>query len=612
MKKILSIVLVLCMLFTGCFMLFSCSDPENTGDNGDGNKKLTVEDLQNNPGLVAAGLTKAFSAFFDVAGVNSVIGNMNKGSVALVVDNEMLKEEIGLGKTQMTVYADTQDNLLNKLVLDLQVALGEENLGGVIYIDKDGIAASGESIFGSDDAYKVDIPNIVANFKDSALAQMAGGEEAVNALLPTFEMLVKAWELPFAETAKDSEDYAELVAWNNEALKKLNPVVKAETVNGVEALTLTYEFTNETIEAYFTYVAENLPDLFVDVYGNFASVMDLPEFSEETVGQGKDMIINYMNQYVVIDLDLSASIAQDGGALVNEAIKGTVAPSEELKTAEGVDGSATIDVSVNASATAITMNMAVNAEVTESDETMEIEASAAINLTKEEKDGNVIIKGDVDVISVAPEAMELNDVLVLSATYDKADGDLEVKADVNLEEYVGQKISAELKGNIGIKDGKVTVAINSVGAASGSTGVTLSDLGVSIVVDPTATVPAVSADAKEIMSLTAEDWQALIESISDSPLVGLIGSIGAEDSPAFRVGSYTSDAGLTYTFYEDGTFDCEMVVLEAVITASGEYVYDGGKVNMQLPVGDSEYRGMFAEYYGDVIVIDGISFYYEY
>ena len=91
MKKILSVMLVLCMLFTGCFMLFSCGGPE-AGQEPE--KKLTVEDLEKNPTLIAAGAAKALTSFFDVAGIGKVVDGMNKGGVSLIVDNEMLKDEI--------------------------------------------------------------------------------------------------------------------------------------------------------------------------------------------------------------------------------------------------------------------------------------------------------------------------------------------------------------------------------------------------------------------------------------------------------------------------------------------------------------------------------------
>ena len=513
MKKILSVVLVLCMLFTGCFMLFSCNNPAAN----EGEKKLTVEDLENNPTLIAVGASKALTAFFDVAGVSNVLNGMNKGAVSLIVDNADLKDGIGLGKTELTIYSDTQNNLLNKLAVKVNAAYADETYGGILYVDKDGIGVAGESIFGTEDAYKVDILNLMKNFESSALKDMLGGEAASEIVGTSFTLLTDSWKMLFVETVEDSP-YNEMIEWSNNAIKEFKPVVKAETVDGVEALTVTYEITNDTIEAYLNSVVENVPEHYMDVMSNFVDKMGLDlSFDKETIEEGMELIIDRMNLSLVIDLKMTATIACEGGALLNSAIKGDVTPAEEL-VPNAEDMKISVEMTMDASADAIAFEMKMLADLGE--EMGKADISEAINLSKKTEGGNIVIKVDADVAAQIPsmeEKMEYNDIVVLTATY-AADGALNVEAEVNVPE--SEKIEATLTGSILVKDGKATIAIDSIAAES--FGFEVSDLGISIVIDPTAEVPTPEG-AKEIMSLTSEELMALVESVSNGPLADLFG-----------------------------------------------------------------------------------------
>ena len=519
MKKILSVMLVLCMLFTGCFMLFSCGNPDAGKDP---EKKLTVEDLENNPNLIAVGASKALTAFFDVAGISNVVEGMNKGAVSVVVDNAMLKDEIGLGKTEVTVYTDMQNELLNKIAMKLNANYEDETYGGIFYIDKNGMGVSGESIFGTDDTYKVDILNLMDNFKNSALMDMMGGEAAAEIVAPSFELLSTTWKMLFVETAEDSP-YNEMVEWNNNAMKAFKPTVKAETINGVEALTLTYEINNETIEAYFESVIGNVPEHYIDVMSNLVNTLGLDlSFEKEMLEQGKELIIDRMNAMLNIDIDASASIACEGGALLNASVKGDVSPTAESAPAAGADAKIAVEFALSASADAIKVEMKEDMNMGE--EMGAGSMSVALNMTKKTEDGKVAINADVDAALNMPsleEEMKLDDVVALTVTFE-ADGDLKVEADINIPEM--EKITASMEGSLIVKDGKATIAIDSVGAA----GFAMTDLGISFVIDPTATVPAVPEDAKEVMSLTAEEWQALIENVMNSPLANLFGASKGE------------------------------------------------------------------------------------
>jgi len=518
-KKILSIVLVLCMLGMGCVSFTSC---------GDGSQ-LKVEDLQNSEKqmeILADGADQTIGEFFGFGDVSNALEGMNAGAVTVIVDNAMLTSSMGLGESSATVYFDSNGGLLKSLALEINALLGEQELGGILSLDKNDIAISSETLLGSDTAYKLNLSNLSQNFANSYLMEFAssyqGGAMVWSALATILEC---SWDMVFPNDSENSMFYA---IWNPEVLQNFDPAVKAEQINGKDMITVVYTINNETIASYLRYYVDCIPEEAAETILTELNLISgfIGEMPGETLDGLYDMWkedmeqeIASLNENAVVDVTMSVSVEADGGALTAAKVEGSVVPAATLELKDEFNFEADFSIS----ATEIALNADIEAKVSDRwTQTLSTHAyGASVKLTREENDGVITINGDVDASMEQPGTtkMEFSDLGSMTITYDTKSGDFDLNAGLNLESLSIQNGSVSLEGNLSVKNGKVSLGVESVGAG----GLVFEDVGVTVVIDPNAKVPAIAENATDLLSMSLEEIGALMGDIEKSPLNNLLG-----------------------------------------------------------------------------------------
>lgn len=650
MKKLLSILLVLCML---CTVMVSCAEGEfdglGTTDNSgatdgttapdDGNTTtspdgdsgntpddaLTADDLKNDSlTVITDSYNKALIPFFDAANVIATLSGMEKGAAHITVENAMLTEESGIGKITESLYFDFTDGAFNKIVSDTDVVIGEETLGATIFVEKENLAMLGEALFSTENAYKLGLVGLVDAFTKSELKAILDEEDAesVEDFMLALQTIEDVWKKVSAPI--DEAMIAEYKAWAENVLAAFNPVVKEETLNGKSVLTITYTMTNETIEAYLEAALTQLPESFYDMMLMVNSMNGMTITKEEMkamLDEGyAEMIEEFRSIEMNISLLCSYSIVKDTGALAQMSLVGTIDQTAD-EDAVVVNPNVTLTFAENA----IVLNAKIDYTENEVTET----ANMVFTLTREEKDGVVTFKGDLDAFGTDSENNEIkqDDIIVLLTTYNKTTGALAMEITLTNEYEIsnGEETFVEKEvqtlsfgGTLTVADGKVSFTADSFGAS----GMSITDIGVKIVIDTKAEIPAIPEDAINVMDMTAEDWMALAEGIENSMLRQLIGSMGgSEDTTMMPImpGTYIRDGGMGLTLYDDGSFSFG---LGAIISMEGYYYInpndEGDGLMLTLAFSDENKGGewveqtMSLEIMGDVLIIDDVKYYYDY
>ncbi len=604
MKKLLSLLLVLCMLFTGCILFASCGNDGNDGDDNtestdDGN--VDVGDMTDNAaGVIANGTSKSFANFFDIAGIGETADKaMQNGSVTFAIDGLFaalgLSDEIpALSATQ---YVDTETH---KLAYEFVI---DNNMKMTLWADKNGVTISGnEALLGSNKSFKLDIANLKNDLQNSEFAAML--EDMPEMLAKLEETLMTLWATVFDATETTVPNNEAIVAWTKNVIGKFNPVVTEETVNGTEVVTLTYTFSNETIAAAWKESINGCPediwtslvDMFKDAIPDAADL----DLTKETVLAQMDGMIAQMNEAVEIDLTVSVSVAKEGGALVATVAKGKVAP-------KAIGGEANVDLSVALSESEITLSVTVDVKVGE--ETAK--AVGTLALTKTEKDGKNIISIDADATyKQGSMEMKLEDVLQGEISYEKNTGNYAVSATINAGDITG--INVKLEGTAKVQDGKATVTVDKVGYMN----ISLTDLGLSVVFDSNANVPAIPADAQNLLSMTMEQLMELAEELEAAPVIDVLEKIEDlfkhETAEMVLEGTFAKSGlipNVFYAFTHDGSFvKTEMGEDDGMNTVTGIYEIHGDTI-LFIYFDDEEGHEVGLEYSfeydGDTITIDG-------
>ena len=615
MKKILSIVLVLCMLGMGCVSMISC---------GNFVGELVPEVLQENEKQVEAlsqGADKALTEFFDVAGVKNTLGGMKKGAVTVIVDNEMLSEEIGIGKINETLYFDFSNNVVNAIVSDTEVEYGEDTLGATLYLDGKTITAVSDALFGSNQAYKITVSDF-ANLENGALGSIVSDEMLSSAALAT---LRDVWQMLLPSEANDSF-YVELAGWGVNLFDCFRPSVVAEKLDGRDVVTITYTLNNETVANFLVACYKDFPGT---VFEQMVAILDglseqLPEINVEEIlaflEEKTDELPARLNEAMTLDLAARFSLTKESGTLMASEIAGTV----EMKQGETPSVIA-VDAKFLTSSNEISLD--VSADITVKSplayvEDMKYGYAVSGKLTKTENNDGVTIIGDVDASSFVmyygqQKETKMNDLFGLNVTYSK-NGALSVNAAIGMNDA---RTEAALTGNLSIDGGKVTLEVDSVTAK----GIVLNDLGITVILDPNASIPEAPSDATELLTMNEAAWISLMDKVQNSKLGKLFfasqkpehdfndGAINLPNNElpiGFLSGTYKSEYGDTFTFGALGSYEYK----DAGNSISGFYVVDlvNGTLLLEFETdGDVSVEQYQIEKGEGVLVIDGVAYYLE-
>ena len=464
MKKILSLVLVLCMLVTSCVLFSSCA-------------KVNTKDIEKNP---QATLNEAFenmsSDFFtDDADMGKVIKKaLESGAVTLSFESEDLMGGM-LTKISETVYMNEKDK---KIVSDTAVTMGGEELAARIFFDKSGIAINSEAILGSNKTLAIKLATLSEKLENSFLATMMELEaEDMAEVKDTIEQIKIAYESGFEEDKKEAEKFA------NELYKLLGQTVSTETVElpdgkKVKCAVASYSITNDTLEAFLKKAYEKYAPDDAD--------------ADEAVGE----MLASLDEAIELNVTAKVYINQKTNKVVKMGIGGSV-------TAKEVDETATLALDLLFTDKEITVSL----DVTDIEEPVSIDAK----LTKEEADGTVTYKLSVDATSGSVTVNGIN----ASYSYTKKTGDIALNLDIYNDG--DERIAIELKGKITVTKDEAKIEFTSLKFADTTVAFKLT-----VGFKATAEIPEVPTDAKDVMDLTEEDWTEIMTEFQGSKLGSLI------------------------------------------------------------------------------------------
>ncbi len=238
MKKIISILLVMVMLFTGCVMFSSCS-------------AVNENDLKNDPytTLNTALQNTSIRFFAEDAKTNKVVQKVEEGKGKITLSFE--SAELEIPKSEVAIYSDSK---AQQVIANFSTNIDGTALGADMYINKDMLALASSSILGTDDAFAVYFATFANDLKDSFLSQMLGLDaEDISEIVKNFNDAFEQADLTEEELKNDFKEICE-------ALKMSVATEDGDIVS-------TYVINNETLRAVLSgdnYISDMITDADLD------------------------------------------------------------------------------------------------------------------------------------------------------------------------------------------------------------------------------------------------------------------------------------------------------------------------------------------------------------
>ena len=469
MKKLLSILLVLSMLFAigACFT--SCD-------------ALSIEDVKNNPVNALLEAEKlAWERFAnDDYGIEGVVTDTLKGgSIELAFAQEAL---LGAGTAiKATLYTG------DKQAASLLYTAGDKSYTADIFSDENGIIVDIPDLLGGK-AVGVFYDTLKEKLADSALAEMM--ELPPEAAAELVSMLDK-YKTTIETSMKDSIEDAEKTA--NEYLDLMKKEITEETVGDELCAVLPLTLDNEVLVAVIEKAVDSLA---------------LSEEEKATLLAEFD--INALNEMLSLDVTVKAYLALSDGRLVKFVYGGEMASvSDESSARMAAPEEISFDITLSFTDTAIT----ASGTVTANGESATV--SCNLNKTVEEEKSIYTLSASIGAEGVS-ETID-----ILKYTFNKADKTFSLKAEIEGETVI-------VKGNVSSTKTTAKIAITEIRA--GSIGV---ELDLSLTFNKDAKAPDAPTDALDVVGLTAEEWQSLMTTVQESPLFALIESLLSENESDF-------------------------------------------------------------------------------
>jgi len=474
MKKLLSVLLVLSMLVTSCIFFVSCD-------------KVSVKDVEKDPyAAINEAAQNTYNEFFTIeTGAEKAVENALKlGALTLSFEsNDLMGGD--LTKISETIYVNAKEE---RGVLDTAVKYNGEELNALIFIDKNGLALSGEDLLGSDKTLAANIATIKEKLKGSKFAELIGiNDSAADEIINVIESFENQLD------ASAEENRQKIMDLYNDILTSCDQTIAAETRTSedgkkTEYVAVTYKITNDTLAPIF------------DKYLEWAEEYLTDTLSAEELNELKTIYtdaIDDIKESMDISLSLKLLIANKTNTVSEFSIEGTVTPKDISESPIPISALITFtenEIKLTADATVdgedITIVMALNKEATDE--------KTAYNL-----------KFDISVGS----SVQIN-VLNASYTYEN-DGDIIIKADIFND--VSERIDIELVGKLTVTKDEATLEFSSLKLDSDTYNFKLIMSAKALT-----EIPAVSENAMDIMDLTEDDLIKIVEEFSAGAIGKLI------------------------------------------------------------------------------------------
>ena len=478
MKKILTVVasmlLVVCMMF----MLGSCGG-------------VSVDQVKDDPAaIVSEAFDLSAAEFFMVdAGAAKIINeSLNSGAVTFSLEgNDALASMFGPAFSEADLkaimYSDFEKE---KYVLEIDSEFANEDIEGILFLDKEKFVLQSESFLGTDTAYSVTIDKFLEKYEGSVfetLIDPAGYGDGQ--LIEDFQSIKDAY-------AKLFEDYNRVVNEISLAVyKALDYEVSADKVDGTPVVVVTMSINNDNMDDVFRAMAEEM--------GLSGDLKD--EYDEEI----EDLLAT-LNENINFECEVKIAIDQATRKLSKATLDFVMTSTDEEFEGESVSVKA--DFAINE--TKLMLDVKIDGKV-------EDEFEYDLKLVGEKKVDKDAVKYDFaldidgeykDIYGYDDETIE-GTVFTAAFEYDKKSGDFELEIESG-EDFANMNVS--LEGNLGVKDRSVTLLIEEIG----SNPVAL-EIGMKVKFEKGVAIPA-APEAKELVELNERELEELIGNIKKNSI----------------------------------------------------------------------------------------------
>ena len=245
MKKILTVVASMLLVACMMFMLGSCGG-------------VSVDQVKDDPAaIVSEAFDLSAAEFFMVdAGAAKIINeSLNSGAMTFSLEgNDALSSVFGPAFAQADlkaiIYSDFKKE---KCVIEVDSEFANEDIEGILFLDKEKAVLKSESFLGTDAAYSVTIDNFLEKYEGSVFETLIDPAGYGNGkLLEDFEAIKDAY-------AKLFEDYKKVVNDISLAVyKALDYEVSADKMDGTPVVVVTMNINNENLDDVFRAMAEEM------------------------------------------------------------------------------------------------------------------------------------------------------------------------------------------------------------------------------------------------------------------------------------------------------------------------------------------------------------------
>ncbi len=462
MKKLLSVLLVVCMLISTCVLFTSCA-------------KVNVKDVEKNPyqTITEASMKTTAQFFTDDANISKAINKTSKnGAITISLESKTLLGEIGINKISDTIYMNTENQ---KYVNDIFVNYNNQDLAARLFIDKDGILINSEDILNNANTYGIYPETLAQKFKTSVWATTVFAGQNLDEIVESLEEFRDSYKKVFENEVDVEAEFIKITGLLNQQLSE-------EKIDKNKYIVISYTISNQTIKAVLNEYKDDFKDADLDV----------------------NDLIEEIDDNAIIDLTVNRYLNKKTGLFDLDTINGSIT----AKT-DGENSKADIEANITYGTNSINFNLkGINGDD-------EYKASAI--LTKENTDATVKYSLTVST-SENDEKTEKNP---FTYTYTKESGDFTLEVDLDgfeIADDINGKIT--IAGNVKGTDDTAEIAIKSIKHED----ITLS-LDFTVKFDSKATMPEKPTDAKDVIDMTEDDLTNVLNGIQTSKLGKALGLI---------------------------------------------------------------------------------------
>ncbi len=513
MKKFLSILLALTMLLACASALTSCSD-------------VNENDMEKDPSqTITDAVDKSTSAFFsDEAGLGEVLkkaAEKGKYTVSFKSDDLLGGE---LTKISETIYADKK---ANSVVSETSVTYKGNKLSATIYGNKDSVAFESESILGNDNALMVNFDKFISEFKKSDIAKLLNlDKESIKAITSSLESALSESDLDEKEMQEKIEKFYD------DLIKLMDQSVSTEKHEGPDGKEKDYVVSTYTID---NKSLQDILEFFYDYVMDQIGDIELPEGTDlDDLEKEFKELLKEIDDHMDIDIEIKMYIESKSGAFYKLTVDGdmTIITEEfdyEYDMEKGEIESTLvstdeIDVKLDGEFVITENEISLTANILADGEELEEEYKIEAVLGKEVDDGNV--KYDLSVtVGVGSTSID-----VIDATYEyENNGDITIEIKLPKELMQSEKsLKIVLRGNIEVEKKSATITFDEL-----KVGDEKYRFEFVVEIEAVDSIPQFPNDAKDIVEISEEEWEEIVNDIQNSDLAEIIGAINSPDVPEF-------------------------------------------------------------------------------